>query len=116
MSKARGGKPLIENMTENENNFFSSILENISKFREKNLSNKNTNQEKKDENTKSHEEDEDSKKKIKNKPIVRIKEDIPNFIGTDKQRYNLKKNDVLSISSDMCDMISKRKVCEKIEL
>jgi len=113
ISKARGGKPLIDNMEENEKKFFNSILENISKYREKFFLKNNENQ---TEEIERKENKDENKKKIKKNPIVRINEDIPNFIGTDKRKYNLKKNDILTISPDMCEMISRRKACEKIKM
>jgi len=112
MSKARGGKPSIENMIEIEKEFFNSLLENINQYRTTLLS---KNQEKEQENKKKVEKNE-IKTKIDKKPVVRVTEDIPEFIGTDKKKYNLKKNDILSISPDMCKMIAKGKFCEKIEM
>ncbi len=112
ISKARGGKPNIENMLEIEKKIFNSILENIKEYRSEILS---RNQKKKEEDEEKEQKD-NNKKEINKKPIVRATEDIPEFIGTDKKKYNLKKNDILSISPDMCKMITKGKVCEKIEM
>jgi hypothetical protein len=50
-----------------------------------------------------------------NNPIIRVIEDIPEFIGTNEKKYNLRKNDILSIPQDMSEMLSKRGVVEKIK-
>ncbi len=120
MSKARSGKPAVENMIDSEKELFNNVLETIKNSREKNLSKKNETKVKEEEKIEKKEEkgnNNDLKQKGKDlNPIVRVKKDIPEFVGTDKKKYKLKKDDVLTISEDMCDMLSKRKACEKIEI
>ena len=48
-------------------------------------------------------------------PIVRVTKDIPEFIGTDEKKYNLRNNDIISLPKDMSDMLSKRGAVKKIE-
>lgn len=120
ISKARGGKPSIENMVNLEKNLFEEILSIINESRNNVLSEKNEkindgNELKK--NTKKEKKPKKSSKDIRNdNPLIRIKEDVPEFIGTDKKKYDLKKNDVLSITPDMCKLLCKRERSEKIEM
>ncbi|MCK4902769.1 MAG: hypothetical protein KAS76_05360, partial [Thermoplasmatales archaeon] len=48
-------------------------------------------------------------------PIVRVNQDVPEFIGTDEKKYNLRKNDLISLPEDMSETLSKRGVVEKIK-
>lgn len=128
ISKARGGKPDLKNMVGIEKTFFDSILNLINSFRNNILENKKIIEEKKEEpdreiieTTKENKiiENKNEIKSLKNNnfnPIVRVIKDMPNFIGTDAKRYNLKKNDVVSLPKDMQEMLSKRKVVEKLDL
>jgi hypothetical protein len=44
-----------------------------------------------------------------------VAKDIPEFIGTDAKKYNLRKGDVLSLPKDMSDTLSKRDAVKEIE-
>jgi hypothetical protein len=55
------------------------------------------------------------KKKNNLNPIVRVTNNIPEFVGTDEKKYNLRKNDIVSLPDDMCNMLLKRGVVKKIE-
>ena len=127
ISKARGASPDIKNMAEVEKVFFDSILSMINKFRDEILSNKktfNTNkteqefEEPESKEAESEEIKDETKilKKNNSNPITRVIKDMPAFVGTDTKNYTLKKNDVVSIPEDMQEMLSKRKVVEKLEL
>ena len=128
ISKARGGTPDLNNMVSIEKTFFDSILNLINSFRNNVLENKKIIEEKKEESDKEITEITKENKIIENKneikslknntlnPIVRVIKDIPNFIGTDAKRYSLKKNDVVSLPKDMQEMLSKRKVVEKLDV
>jgi DNA replication initiation complex subunit (GINS family) len=136
ISKARGGNPSLKNMIQVEIQFFDEIYRLIlsarsSIFEQKTSTSKVTKSTEHDDTTKSSpsktikKEQKNSEKETKTlpststpqtnpDPIIRITEDIPTFIGTDKQTYNLKKADVLSISPDMADMLVKRKAAQLI--
>ena len=45
---------------------------------------------------------------------IRVIEDIPEFIGTNEKKYNLRKNDILSLPDDMFEMLNRRGVVRKI--
>ena len=47
--------------------------------------------------------------------IVHIKENIPEFIGTDTKKYNLRKNDVITLPEDMSKMLSKKGAAEEVK-
>lgn len=116
MSKARGGNPDKNNMINIEKNLFDSILNILKKTRDEFLKEESTekknNSEIKDEPKKPEKTDETNKN---TNPIVIVTESIPEFIGTNEKKYNLRKNDVLSLPDDMCDMLSRRGVVKKIE-
>ena len=125
ISKARGGNPDLKNLLDVEIVFFNSILNLIDSFRDsflkfkkktekqyiESLGKKNSNIE-----TKEVKIEVESKKVSINKAIYRVINDVPEFIGTDTKKYYLRKNDVLSMPEDMGEMLSKRKVVEKLEL
>ncbi len=114
ISKARGGNPEIKNMINIEKNLFDSIL-NVLKttrihFLKKESFEKKTIEPK--EETVEPTNSEDIQKS--SNPIVRVTEDMPEFIGTNEKRYNLRKNDILSLPDDMCEMLYRRGVVKKI--
>jgi DNA replication initiation complex subunit (GINS family) len=130
ISKARGGNPDLKNMIDAETNLYESVLNVMLTSRKKYLE-KETKKESEDATktieTEEKREDEiveqpeikepaktkETKQKNTN-PIIRITKDIPEFIGTDEKKYNLKNNDVLSLPEDMGEMLSKRGAAEKI--
>jgi len=117
VTKARGGNPDFKNMIEIEKNLFNSIL-NLMEDSRKHLFEEGL-REKKSVEPKKNETKEEEHNPLSNhcntNPIVRVKEDIPEFIGTNEKKYNLRKNDILSLPEDMSDMLSKRGVVEKIK-
>ena len=137
ISKARGGNPSLKNMTKEELQFFDEIYRLIlsarsSIFEQKASTSRVTKSTEYDDTTKPSppktmkKEQKNSEKETKTlpstsppqttpHPIIRITDDIPTFIGTDKHTYHLRKADVLSISPDMADMLVKRKVAALIK-
>ena len=60
--------------------------------------------------------EEDANENIENSnPILRISENITEFIGTDTKKYNLRKNDLISLPPDMSEMLLKRGVAKQIK-
>jgi DNA replication initiation complex subunit (GINS family) len=116
ISKARGGNPDLKNMVDEEKKLFNSIFEIMEKSREKFLENKIEKIEK-DVETKK-EENEEQEEKVENienpNTIVKVNENIPEFIGTDKKKYNLRLDDVLSVPEDMSQILLKKGVVEKL--
>jgi DNA replication initiation complex subunit (GINS family) len=121
ITKARGGNPDIKNMINTEKKLFDSILNILNTSRIHLLKNKTNENEKIEIEEKKEEPEKIEEKPIesndinkKSNPIVRVIEDVPEFIGTNEMRYNLRKNDILSLPEDMCKMLSGRGVVKKI--
>lgn len=137
ISKARGGNPDLKNMIDAEKDLYDSVLNVMLNSRKRFLEIKTKEKVLEDttKTTKSKEEAEkpeeaaetpkikepeepvkikETKQKNTN-PIIRITKDIPEFIGTDEKKYNLKNNDVLSLPEDMSEMLLKRGAAEKIK-
>ncbi|MEF8848382.1 MAG: hypothetical protein V5A68_04535 [Candidatus Thermoplasmatota archaeon] len=127
ISKARGGKPKLNNLIETERKTYEKILEILTKTRGKLLEGKDVDIDEDKKNKKNQEDkkvERSDKKKInnvddenkkKNKSIVLVKKDIPEFVGTDTKKYLLRKNDVLTLPEDMVKMLEDRNVIERIE-
>lgn len=115
ISKARGGNPDLKNMADIEKNLFENILDYMYNLRKKILKMNSSNNHTNDINTDNKEEEETTEQKKDNtNPVVRVTRDIPEFIGTDEKKYNLRNNDIISLPEDMSEMLSKRGVVERI--
>lgn len=116
VSKARGGTPDLKNMIDWEKDLFDPVL-NLMLTSRKRILEMET-RENRPEETKTvgpKEEEKIVEKQENSNPIVRITQDIPEFIGTDEKKYNLRKNDLISLPEDMSDMLLKRGVINKIK-
>ena len=116
VTKARGGNPDLKNMVNIEKNLFEPVLELMLNSRKKILENETI--ENISNDTKAAEPAEEKKteeKQENSNPIVRVNQDVPEFIGTDEKKYNLRKNDLISLPEDMSETLSKRGVVEKIK-
>ena len=117
VSKARSGNPDLKNMLDIEKNLFDAVLGLLLQSREWFLENKT----KKNENVTNSEKTESKKENIveekqeNSNPVLLVTKGIPEFIGTDTKRYNLRKDDVVSMPENMSDMLLKRNVAEKIK-
>ena len=119
VSKARGGNPDLKNMLDVEESLYNSVLNVMRESRKTFLKNKKV--EKKDDKLEIIESEKEGKKQLQ-KPrledsnsIVRVTQTIPEFIGTNTKKYNLREGDVLSLPEDMCNMLSKKGVVKKLE-
>jgi len=122
ISKARGGEPDLNNLVITERNLFDSILQKMIRVRDEIL-NKKT---KEKEEEKLPELSVEVKTEVKKQeiavpkqentnPIVMVTKDMPEFMGTDAKRYNLRKGDMLSLPQDMSDTLSKRDAVKEIK-
>jgi DNA replication initiation complex subunit (GINS family) len=112
LATARGATPDLTNLLEIEKKLYRSLVEQIivsrSEIFEKPtdlpvttpLASPTSTQAKQDSNT---------------HPIVRVLEDTPAFIGTDGNTYLLRKEDVLSMPSEMTEPLLKKKVVEPVK-
>jgi len=118
ISKARGGNPDLKNIIQDEKNLFDSIYELLLKSRKSALEIEKLNGDKKNkvEELKDIPIDKNKTevKQENSNPIIRITQDIPEFIGTDGKKYNLRKNDIISLQDTMSNMLIKRGVAESI--
>jgi len=114
MSKVRGGAPNLKNLVKSEKILFESILEIVSSMRQQimdtkikknNISNDNKPVIKKT----------DEKVTNENDKIFLIKEDIPEFIGTDSRKYNLRRNDIITLPKNTSELLLKRQVAKEVE-
>ena len=116
VSKARGGNPDLKNIIDIEKDLFNSVLNLMINSRKKILeieTRENTSNDSKTIDSKEEEKNEE--KQENSNPIVRVTQDIPEFIGTDEKKYNLRNDDVISLPEDMSDMLSKRGVVKRIK-
>ena len=47
--------------------------------------------------------------------IIRVLEDIPQFVGSDMKKYNLRKEDVIALPPDLANILIKRGAAEEIK-
>jgi len=124
ITNVRGGKPDMTKMIDIEKDLYESILNLMLNSRKKFLEGKTEvlvesktlkkiEEESKDKKQKPSEAESNLKQEIKN-PIVKITDNIPEFIGTDEKKYNLRNNDIISIPEDMSDMLIRRGVAKKV--
>ena len=128
VSKARGGNPDVKNMLSDEESLFESVLKSMEKSRDALLENKKcisedaepqkTGEEtKKDETQKQNHANSNTKTTGANtNPLLIVTQDLPEFVGTDTKKYNLRKNDIISTPKDMANMLCQRNAVEKLEL
>ncbi len=91
LSFARGGKEMPKNLTREEKIFYDAMIETLKEHRKRVFENYE-----------------------KEFIVVRITEDIPQFIGSDMKKYSLKKEDVISLPCDVAKILIKRGVAEEI--
>jgi DNA replication initiation complex subunit (GINS family) len=113
MSKVRGGNPDLRNLLDPEKNLFESTLDLMRQIRQQ-IFNIESNDEQ--EETTEVARSRSRKERENTNPVVRVTEDIPEFVGTDTKCYNLRKGDVLSLPSDMNQALTKRGVVEQIKV
>jgi DNA replication initiation complex subunit (GINS family) len=113
IAKIRGGNPDLKNMLDVEETLYNSVLK-IMKDSRSNFLNKKV--EKKDDKPKNKDyKEEETPDQENSNPIIRVTQTIPEFIGTDTKKYNLREGDVLSLPEDMCNMLSKKGAVKKLE-
>ena len=112
LSKVRGGKPDLKNVLDVERKLYESLVEQIILSRKKILEEKSV-EVKKDKSKTVTLKKEEIKRNTN--PIVRVLEDIPEFVGTDMKTYSLRKNDVLTVSKEMSGPLVKRGVVKQIK-
>ena len=110
LSKVRGGKPDLRNILDIEKRLYESLIEQIILTRKKILEEKSQEKGKNDAKNQKKRE-----REINNNPVVRVIEDIPEFVGTDMKTYSLRKDDIISIQKQMSEPLIKRRVVKQIK-
>ena len=121
LSTARGGKPDLKNLLDEEKTLYNALVDIIMEARKK-IFNKEKMETADSNETVTGNKNHDS---IDNKydyvnvknvnPIVRITQDIPEFIGIDTKKYLLKKEDVLTLPKEMSKTLIERGVAKQIK-
>lgn len=115
ISKARRGEPDLKNLVDVERNLFDSILQLMVQTREELLNKKTREKEEKKTIESNAEPKHENKKQENTNPVVMVTKDIPEFVGTDAKKYNLRKGDVVSLPQDMSNTLSKRDAVKEIK-
>jgi DNA replication factor GINS len=113
LATARGASPDLKNLLDIEKKLYSALVEQIAVSRKEIF----------EEPTDRH-----LKKQLASPPvvdppkrdpntnlIVRVLEDTPEFIGTDEKTYSLRKEDVLSLPSEMTEPLLKKGVIKQLK-
>ena len=114
MSKVRGGDPNLKNLIKSEKILFESILEIVISMRQQIIENKIVKKDRSN-NKKSNKKKNDDKIINDNNKIFLVKENIPEFIGTDTRRYNLRKNDIITLPKNTSKLLLKRQMAKEIK-
>ncbi|UCD13866.1 MAG: hypothetical protein JSW60_00165 [Thermoplasmatales archaeon] len=112
LSKVRGGKPDLKNVLDIEKKLYDSLVEQIILSRKEILEKKPEEVKKDETKPKTLRERE---RKTNSNPIIRVLEDMPEFVGTDMKTYSLRKDDVLTLSKEMSEPLVKRGVVKQIK-
>ena len=117
VSKARGGNPDLKNLESVEKDLFDSVLNLMLQSRGQLLEQEVVKNEAKKEQkiVESDIKNDQDECHSNSNPIMRITEHIPEFIGTDEKKYNLREGDIVSLPENMGKMLSKRGVAKEIE-
>ncbi|MCD6108239.1 MAG: DNA replication complex GINS family protein [Thermoplasmata archaeon] len=103
----KGGRPNIENLTPAEKNLFESIVNSLRKGYENIFHGK-----KPERNVEYIKKEE----KEKGDMLLKINQEIPEFVDSDGNRYSLKKEDVVTLPREIANALINRKVAEKEDL
>jgi len=99
----KGGRPNIDNLTSSEKKLFELITRDLEEGYKSIFCSKN-----------STERDTERKKEDKEENIlVKINQDIPEFVDSDGNKYNLKKEDIVTLPKEIANALINRKVAEK---
>ncbi len=116
ISKARGGRPDLKNLIDAERNLFDSTLKLMVQSREQLLEGRPKDKRGKDnKNVETKKEETRIEKKDNTNQMVMVTKNIPEFIGTDTKKYNLRAGDIISLPKNMSDMLLKRNVVKEIK-
>jgi len=101
LSKIRGGKPDTRLFLDNERKLFDDILKCLESYRKIILEGK-------------EKEEAIVQEKKEKRILALVKEDIPRFVGPDMKKYHLRKNDLISLSEELFNILERKGVVERV--
>jgi len=126
MAKARGGNPSEKHFLESELDLFNQLYALLMETRKQifsseieDLDNEITILNEEEKKTKKPIDKIPSKKdnkEIKDHTIIRLKDTIPTFIGTDSKQYSLHEGDIISLPAQLGKMLVNKNVAEILNI
>lgn len=113
LATARGAAPDLKNLLDIEKKLYNALVEQIAVSR-KEIFEEPTDRHVKKQPVNLYVVDQ-PKRDPNTNPIVRVLEDTPEFIGTDEKTYSLRKEDVLSLPSEMTEPLLKKGVVKQVK-
>ncbi|MBN2599767.1 MAG: hypothetical protein JXA75_04430 [Candidatus Thermoplasmatota archaeon] len=112
LATARGATPDLTNLLEIEKKLYSSLVEQIKASRKDIFE---TPSDRSAQASPASPTKTPLKGEPNTHPIVRVLEDTPEFIGTDGKIYLLRKEDVLSLPSEMTEPLLKKQIVSQVK-
>ena len=114
MTKVRGGEPNLKNLVNTEKILFESILEIVIRQRQQIMDKKVIKNDLVNDN-KTNIKKVEKKVKNENNKIFLVRDNIPEFIGTDARKYNLRKDDLITIPKNTSELFLNKRVIKEIK-
>ncbi len=114
MTKVRGGEPNLKNLVNTEKILFESILEIVIRQRQQIMDKKVIKNDLVNDNETNIKKVE-KKVKNENNKIFLVRDNIPEFIGTDARKYNLRKDDLITIPKNTSELLLNKRVIKEIK-
>jgi DNA replication initiation complex subunit (GINS family) len=114
MTKVRGGEPNLKNLVNAEKILFESILEIVIRQRQQIMDKKVIKNNLVNDN-RTNIKIVEKKVKNENNKIFLVRDNIPEFIGTDTRKYNLRKDDLITIPKNTSELLLNKRVIKEIK-
>ena len=114
MTKVRGGEPNLKNLVNTEKILFESILEIVIRQRQQIIDKKVINNDLVNDN-RTNIKIVEKRVKNENNKIFLVRDNIPEFIGIDTRRYNLRKDDLITIPKNTSELLLNKRVVKEIK-
>ena len=114
MTKVRGGEPNLKNLVNTEKILFESILEIVIRQRQQIIDKKVINNDLVNDN-RTNIKIVEKRVKNENNKIFLVRDNIPEFIGTDARKYNLRKDDLITIPKNTSELLLNKRVVKEIK-
>jgi DNA replication initiation complex subunit (GINS family) len=111
LATARGATPDLKNLLDIEKKLYTALVDQITNSR-KVIFEQAEDHPMNPQATQSNTQSNDSQN---TNPLVRVLEDTPTFIGTDEKTYSLRKEDVLSLPSEMTKPLLKKGIVKQVK-